>query len=104
MKLLADTLAKQSSKTDLSNRFSFFIADYESIFLQAPTTTQKQNIINLLGNLTPLWLCFIGNADELYLDYELNINSYVFLNWTVKILISKKTVCTFNINNEMELC
>lgn len=99
MKLLADTLAKQTVKTDLSNGLAFFMADYEAIFTGAKATPKKQNIINLLGDLTPLWLSFANNADKFGLDYDLTINPYVFPNWTVKILSGKKTVCTFNINS-----
>lgn len=47
MKILADTLAKQTTKTDLSNGLAFFIADYENIFRGAKTTPKKQNIISL---------------------------------------------------------
>lgn len=100
IKLLADTLAKQTSKTDLSNGLAFFMADYENIFKRAKTTPKKQNIIRLLGDSTPLWLSFIDNANKLGLDYELTINPYVFPNWTVKILSGKKTVCTFNIKSD----
>ncbi len=98
MKLLADTLAGQSLKNDLSNGLAFFIADYESIFNQTPATPQKQCITNLLGDYAMLWSDFIDMADHLGLTVELKINPYVFPNWTAKISKKKKTVCTFYIN------
>lgn len=93
MKLLADTLAAQ-----LSNGLAFYMADYESIFTQTPVSPRKQCILNLLGDYAYLWLEFIDAAEELGLTANLNINPYVFPNWTVKILKGKKTICTFHIN------
>ena len=88
MKLLADT----------SNGLAFYLADYESIFTQTPVSPRKQCILNLLGDYAYLWLKFIDAAEELGLSVDLNINPYVFPNWTAKILKGKKTICTFHIN------
>jgi len=107
LKYFVDRITEKNVKEDYAKTdMLFYIADYDSVLLNK-TTRRKEicpkrfGISKTLGKQDELWTLIMNTLhDELKMNYDISLNSYVFPAWNFKFLNKKKTICTFNIGTD----
>jgi hypothetical protein len=108
MKYLRDRLPMVEVKVDYANQTTLFLmADYESIILKESTKRNeveplRVGIYNTVGSKIELWMEIVKRIkNEFELDTDISTNTYVFPHWIVKFTKKKRTVCTFQLYNDL---
>lgn len=104
MKYLSDHLPQTDVKKDYAPSATIFLtADYNSMVMQRSTSRRDfspvhPSILNTLMDRQEIWKKTVRFfCQEIGLQTDISVNTYVFPNWIVKFIHNKKTVCTFHI-------
>lgn len=110
MKHLSDRVPKTDVKKDYAPGTTIFaMADYDTMLLGKGTSRSEfsplhPSILNVLADKRDIWERIIGRLhNELGLDTDVSVNTYVFPTWTIIFIHKKKTVCTFHIRSN-QIC
>lgn len=108
MKYLNDRLPLVDVKADYANQTTIFLmAGFESIILKETTKRNhveplRAGIFNTVGSKREIWMEIVRRMkNEFELDTDISTNTYVFPHWIVKFTKKKRTVCTFQLYNDL---
>lgn len=104
IKYLSDRVPQTDVKKDYADAINIYrLADYESLVLQKSTlrasfSPMHPSILNVLGEQKTMW----GNlvhclCEDVGLQTDVSLNTYVSPNWIVKFIYKMKTICTAHI-------
>lgn len=110
IKYLNDHLPQTDVKKDYAPATTIFLmADYDTMIMGRSTSRSgfspvHPSILNILANQQQIWKKTVGRlCEEVGLQTDVSVNTYVFPNWIVKFIHQKRTICTFHIRNNQIL-
>lgn len=104
IKYLSERVPQTDVKKDYADVINIYrLADYESLVLQksalrASFSPIHPSVLNVLGQQGSMWENMVHClCEEVGLQTDVSLNTYVSPNWIVKFIQKKKTICTVHI-------